>query len=297
MGQTSQPASFSLMDLLPNNYIIGDVEFMVLRSYFDGGNQDDSSQYETLSLASVSAIHDDWIRFEIDWRKILLRYFGDKLGYLHTTYAVTGNEIYEGWGVSKTRDFLSDCVNTAITHLLEPKNSRYPGFQGKYGLFGFVITIAPKPFIEHAKSDPSVPQSANEVCLRQTLAQILEWSEHGANPRCDECHFFFDQGEPFYGHLVQLLQNKKAKRDALSLERITSRTETDMRRVPALQLADLLAWSQGHKMDEDKPEWHERILASGFSRHWIDRITSADTMPDQQAIWNSWGLPKHRATR
>jgi hypothetical protein len=270
---------------------------MVLRSYFDGGGQDDSSQYDSVSLASVSAIQDDWIAFEIDWRRILLKYFGDKeLGYLHTTDAVTGNDIYEGWGESKTFDFMSECVAAAVKHVLEPKNPD-TGFQGKYGLFGFVITIVLKAFIEHAKSGPEHPQNANEMLLRQTVGQILPWAQYGADPPCEECHFFFDQGEPFYGHLVQLLQNKKAMKVAYNLKRITSRTETDMRRTPALQLADLLAWSHGHKLDENKPEWHESILASGFQRQWVDEITITNTLPDQQREWNSWGLPKRRATR
>ncbi len=134
------------------------------------------------------------------------------------------------------------------------------------------------------------------MLLRQTVAQILPWSEYGANPRCEECHFFFDQGEPFYGHLVQLLENEKAKKIAYQLRRITSRTEADMRRVPALQLADLLAWSHSHKLDENKPEWHERILASSLQTQWVDESTITNNFPDHQRGWNSWGLPKRRAT-
>lgn len=275
----------------------GDERIVVLKSYFDGGGQDDSSQYDTVTLASVSAIQHDWIAFERDWRGILLRYFGDRqLGYLHTTDALTGNDIYAGWGECKTYDFLSDCVNAAVTHLLEPKNPQ-TGFQGKYGLFGFVITIVLRPFIEHAKSDPSAPQNANEMLLRQSVAQILPWSEYGANPRCRECHFFFDQGEPYYGHLVQLLESKKAMNDARELKRITGRTEADMRRVSALQLADLLAWSYSHKFDENKPDWHESILASGFQSQWVDETTIRNNLPDSQRKWNSWGLTKRRASR
>ncbi len=240
MGPTSQLAQqYSVANLIPTNDVTGDEWLVVLRSYLDGGGQDDSSRYDTVSLASVSAIVNDWIPFEVAWRGILLRYFGDRqLGYLHTTDALTGNEVYEGWGESKTFDFLSDCLSTAITFLIEPRNPD-TGFPGKYGLFGFVITIVLKALIEHAKSDPNNPQNANEMCLRRSVAQILPWSYYGANPPCDECHFIFDQGEPFYGHLVQLLENKKARKDAKELERITSRTEANMRRYPALQLADL----------------------------------------------------------
>ena len=151
--------------------------------------------------------------------------------------------------------------------------------------------------MEHAASDPDTPQNANELALRETLVRLLEWSEKGANPRCDECHLFFDQGEEFFGHLQHLMQNKKAKKDAASLNRITSRTEADMRRVPALQLADLIAWCHGHKLDENKPAWHEAILNSGIHGQWADGTALASGLQDQQEIWKSWNLPPRRPTR
>ncbi|MGA3055136.1 MAG: hypothetical protein ABSD63_13075 [Candidatus Korobacteraceae bacterium] len=287
-----------MADLSPLNGPMPEgLHLVVLKSYLDGGGKDDSSQYAVMSLASISAIPDDWMPFDTEWRLVLQRYFGDRAaGYLHTTDALTGNSVYKGWGRTKVFDFLSQCSEIAVKHILKPRN-RETGFPGKYGLYAFVITIVLADFVEHARSHPDAPQNANELSLRQALAKVLKWSERGANPRCDECHLFFDQGEEFYGHLVQLLQSKKAKKDADALNRITSRTEADMRRVAALQLADLIAWCHSHKLDENKPEWHKAILNSGIQVHWADKAAFASGMPDQQEIWKSWNLPRHKPTR
>jgi hypothetical protein len=270
---------------------------MVLKSYFDGGNKDDSSQYATVSLACVAAIDSDWLPFERDWRIMLQRFFGDRHQepHLHTVDAVTGNGVYEGWGAEKTQDFLADCVRVALDHFIQAKKPE-TGFAGRYGLYGCVITINLEDFLEHAGTAADAPQNANEVLLRQTLTHLLPWSQLGADPPCDECHCTFDQGEPFYGHLDDILTRKKAKQDATLLANITSRTKANMRRVPALQLADLLAWSQSHKFDENKPAWLEGILKADCDREWFDR-DSIKSLPDQQAVWKTWKVNRRSPTR
>jgi hypothetical protein len=271
---------------------------MVLKSYFDGGNQDDSTQYDVVSLACVAAIDVDWQPFETPWRILLQRYFGDRQpeAYLHTVDAVTGNGVYKGWGIEKTQDFLSDCAKLATEYFIKAKKPD-AGFPGRYGLYGCITTINLKDFIEHTHSHPEFPQNANEILFRQALSMVMEWSRLGANPPCDECHFIFDQGEPFYGHLDDILTRKKSLKDAASLAMITSRTKANMRRVPALQLADLVAWCEIHKMDTDKAQWHKSVLSLDVQREWYDRTNLWNVQPDQQAIWESWKVNKRRPTR
>ena len=271
---------------------------MDLKSYFDSGNQADSSQYDVVSLASVAAIDSDWRPFETEWRIMLQRFFGDRHQepHLHTADAVTGNGVYKGWGQEKTHDFLSQSVEITGKHFIRAKKPEI-GFLGQYGLYGCVTTIVLKDFVEHAQCHPEAPQNANELLLRQALTCLLPWSRQGADPPCDECHCIFDQGEPFYGHLDDVMTRKKALKDATLLANITSRTQANMRRVPALQLADLLAWCESHKLDKDKPHWHQLVLSLDVQREWYDKTNLGDNAPDQQKVWESWKVNRRRPTR
>ena len=69
---------------------------MVLKSYFDGGNQVDP-QYDRISIAVVCGTAKQWRRFNTDWGKVLFKHDAD---FLHTTDAVSlQNEFAQenGW--------------------------------------------------------------------------------------------------------------------------------------------------------------------------------------------------------
>lgn len=261
---------------------------MILKSYFDAGNQADSSQYDVLSLAVMSGTKNLWEPFEEDWNKVLHRHHA---AYLHTTDAIARERIYEGWTETLVDNFLTDCVKVASKHSARPNIGE---IVGKYGLFYFVVSFVLKDFVEFAKQHPESPNNVNESCLRQALSQVLPWSFEQA--ACEQCHFFFDQGEPFYGHLCQLLQNKQALKVATALRRITHISESDMRHVPALQLADLYAWCQSHRNSAFKP-WHLELLKTWFLWEWIDKNNLNSGDPAQQTTWSSWNLPKRKKTK
>lgn len=262
---------------------------MILKSYFDVGNQDDSTQYDVVSLAVVSGTEDLWSAFDDDWKQVLAKHKAD---YLHTTYAVSREGIYEKWTEPQSDAFLMDCVKVAIKH---SARADHEDIKGKYGIFNVVMSIVLKDFVEFASRNDESPNNVNECLLRQVLTEVLPWSMDQA--ACDQCHFFFDQGELFYGHLVHLLENKKARKDATALNRITSRTEVDMRVVPALQLADLYAWGQCHRNSEWKPIWLQSLLETHFRWQWIDRTNLHLIDQQQQAVWLSWNLPRRKATK
>ncbi len=262
---------------------------MVLKSYFDGGNQADSQEYDVLSLAVMSGAQDLWIPFENDWNKVLLNHHA---AYLHTTDAVARVGIYEGWTEPQRDRFLADCVRIAARHSARPNIAN---IRGKYGLFYAVVSFVLIDFVEFAKQHPEAPNNVNESCLRQALAEVLPWSFEQA--ACDQCHFFFDQGEPFYGHLKQLLESKKALKDATALRRISHYSESNMRCVPALQLADLYAWGQSHRHSKWKPDWLQSLLKTWFLWQWIDKTNLQQSDHKDQAIWSTWNLPKRARTR
>jgi hypothetical protein len=263
---------------------------VVLKSYFDGGNQADSTQYDVLSLAVISGTPELWPPLERGWKKVLKKH---KVDYLHTTDAVARKGIYTGWTESRRDAFLKDCVKIAERHVAR---ANIPGRAvGKYGLFSVVISFVLKDFVKQAKDVPGTPNNANESCFRQALGEVLLWSANQAS--CEDIHLFFDQGEPFYGHLCQLLNSKQAMKDAFLLQKISHRSESDMRRVPALQLADLYAWCVSHRLSEWKPRWQVRMLKTHWLGQWFDKTNIHDIKWDEQAKFSTWNLPKRKPTK
>ena len=205
---------------------------MVLKSFFDAGNKDESAQYDVLSLAVISGTGSDWLPFEREWKKALKKH---KAAYLHTTDAVARQGIYKGWTVRQRDAFLTDLVRISGHHAAR---ATFGDATGRYGIFCVIISIVLKDFIAYAKVNPIASKNANEACLRQALGEVLLWSENQA--KCEDIHLFFDQGEPFYGFLVHLLQTKRALQRAPLLRKIAFRGEADSKRTPALQYADFM---------------------------------------------------------
>jgi len=264
--------------------------FVVLRSYFDAGNKADSREYDFLSRAVASGTANEWGPFESDWRDMLRRHHAD---CLHTTDAVARVNDYDGWSVKQSDSFLRDCARIVSKHFIRRTTEYDPG---QFGLYCFVVSIDLKAFVGYAKGNLEAIKDANEGCFRQAITDVLEWSRDNA-AACSEIHCFFDQGEPFYGFLVNLLQSNRARKDSWLLNKITSRTETDSRITPALQLADLFAWVQSHKNDPWNPGWKKTILRLPYRWQWVDASNVDKVHPVHQAIWKTWKIPKRAATR
>lgn len=226
--------------------------------------------------------------FERDWKKVLKKHGA---AFLHTTDAVSKVGIYEGWSEEQRDVFILDCVKAAGRHLARANR---PDQVGRYGLLPVVSSVVLKDFNEVREELRGSPRNANELCLRETLGQVLLWGKEQA--ACNGYHLYFDQGEPFYGHLVQLLQSKKAKKGAWLLNRISSRTEADMRRTPALQLADLCAWRISHHQAVWQPKWLIKMLKNDHVIQWADKPTLRTFKPHVQEVWRSWDLPNRADT-
>ena len=264
--------------------------FVVLRSFFDAGNKADSRAYDVLSLAVASGTANEWGPFERDWREMLQRHRAD---YLHTTDAVSRKNHYTGWTEKQADSFLRDSARIVSKHFIRMKTEQDPG---QFGLYCFVFSINLKDFVSHAQANTDAIKDANEGCFRHAIADVMEWSRDEA-AACDEIQCFFDQGEPFYGFLVNLLASERAKRDSWLLNKITSRTETDGRSTPALQMADMFAWVQSHKHDPWNPEWKKTILRLPYRWQWLDNSNIHNVNHVHQAMWKTWKIPKRAATK
>lgn len=263
---------------------------MILKSYYDGGNQADSRLYDVLTLAGVYGSKDQWIPFESAWKDVLRRHRAD---YLHTSDAVAlqgefHNE--KGWDKTKRNAFITACVKVIEDHIALRISKKSAG---RLGLGVCTQTVKLKDYIKARSVKPDLPV-VTEICATNALARTLEWGEDimGAN----FYHMFFDQGEPYYGHVKDRKDNRKAKKLLPLMGRITSMTEVDMRYTPALQMADLVAWCCSHKQANPRYKWQNRLL----SLNWIDDSFDYDRLlnPVQQSIdlVKTWKLPRRKPT-
>src|SRR5262245_36850078 len=141
----------SVIDLSPLNIVPRDHVLIVLKGYFDGGNQSDSSQYAHLTLAGISGRTKDWRAFDAQWKRVLIKH-GVKNG-LHTTDAIGLKNDFAQWNASRVDDLLEDLASTILS------NASISGARGgtaRIGLRPVTATVNLKDFIEALKVVPGI---------------------------------------------------------------------------------------------------------------------------------------------
>ena len=132
------------------------------------------------------------------------------------------------------------------------------GLTPRSGLFGITMSIRLNDFLRARKKDPeAVASTVTEICASETLGSCFNW---GRLIGAHWYHLYFDQGEPFYGHVYDRKHNKKARKEIAFMKKVSVLEEADMRTVPALQAADLFAWSFNH-FEKATREWHKTLNA------------------------------------
>jgi len=254
-------------------------------SYFDGANQADSTQYDLLALAAVSGTKQQWQPFEKQWKKTLRDNHAD---FLHMTDALSLQGHFYGWTNTKVAKLIKDCVKVSIPHLARQRRADYPG---KIGLFAYAIVIDLKDFARARKNNPDVPRNANELCATQAAFQCQRWGAEILGTV--HYHFFFDQGEPFRGHIVDRIKSPKATKDIPMLKNITLNEEANMRFVSALQLADLVGWSVSHRNNPAIHKWQRDLLKTIFVEI-ADYEQLIRPVPTTVEFAKNWKLPKRK---
>jgi hypothetical protein len=189
---------------------------VVIKSYFDGGNRADSTQYDVVTLACVSGTPGQWRQLESDWRIVLKRHTAD---WLHTTDAVSLQGPFSrnnGWDATKRNSLIQDCIKIIEGHIARPIGGNV---QPREGLLPFAVTVVLDDFNRARNVNLDVPKDATEILATQALNACLEWGQsRGA-------HFwdlYFDQGEPFMGHASDRKRSPKARRQLPLLDRIAT---------------------------------------------------------------------------
>jgi hypothetical protein len=179
-----------------------------------------------------------------------------------------------------------DCVKVIGRHIARPIRDNDPG---RLGIYPHSISIKLAEFIKARQDNPDVPRSANEVCATQAVYDCMKWGFDGLGAQ--NIHLYFDQGEPFRGHICDRANHRKVLKQLPFLSRVTRIVDLDMRVTPALQFADLLAWSVSHKQDV-RTGWHQRLLKNPHEEYLVGYEQLVNPLPEAVEFVKKWKLPK-----
>jgi hypothetical protein len=257
---------------------------MVLMSYFDGAGQPDSRISDRIVIATACGTADQWNDFQSAWNKVLTDH---EAPFLHTTDAVSLQDHFskeKGWDKSSVDAFIEDCVSVIRDNLWSPEKS---------GLFVVTLTIPIADYLKAREVEPKLPHSITEICATESLSFCLRWGrEIGAK----YYHLYYDQGEPFFGHVDDRMRNEKAKRTIPLLGKVVHYGQSNMRDVLPLQLADLFAWCISHNNQASKP-WHRRLNDLSWHSLILDYPRLLSPTKSVLDLMASWKLPKRKPTR
>jgi hypothetical protein len=286
----------SLSDLSPLNIIPKDHLLVVLKSYFDGGNQADSRQYDRITLAAVCGTSEEWRGLESAWKDVLSTH---KAPFLHTTDAIGLQKEFSkdrGWTDDKVDSLISACVEVIAQHISIPGRLFIPRSYfrnvGKPGLFPVTMTIRLDDYRRARERDPRLPVSVNEICASESLGMCFKWGKHIGAQRYE---LYFDQGEPFYGHVYDRRHNKKSKKDITPMSEVIHIGESDMRDVPALQVADLFAWCINHN-DDVRRKWHGQLHELPWDSLRLNEEELLRSTAGALERTSAWKLPRRKPT-
>lgn len=277
---------YSLSDLSRFVPVPGDHMLIVLKSYFDGGNEADSTQYDHLTLAAMAGGKEHWKSFNTAWKKVLRKHGAD---WLHTTDAVSLLGIYTRWTDASVEKFINDCVTVIKDHAT-------PSGHGK-GVRPVTVTVVLKDFLRAFKKNPGIG-TPEENCAIHCFNAVI-W--HGQKAGYSKFECYFDQGEKFCGFIQDRVSNKRSRQNDPILKDIVHVGQSDMRLVPALQAADLFAWAvnDSYRVRTLRP-WQQILLGEDIPRQWdlldYGALTTGLKHEEIERV-RSWNLPKRRQPR
>ncbi len=268
---------------------------MVLKGYFDGGNQADIRLYDRISLATVCGTCGQWSDFESSWKNVLASH---KAEYLHTTDAIGLQKDFsndKGWDDGKVNAFISDCVEVIRNHHYVPAGPfpvdiPFNPQVAKQGLMAVTLTI---PLDDYRKARNAVfklPESVTEISASESLGFLFKW---GKLIGAEWYELYFDQGEPFYGHVDDRKRNPRSKKQITPMEKVVHLGKSDMRISPALQMADLFAWCINHN-DDTRRDWHLKLNDLPWRSLILDYEHLIRPTPGALERTAAWNLPKRR---
>lgn len=264
---------------------------IVLKAYFDAGNEIDSTQYDIVTLAGISAREEDWPRFEISWLNAVTAAWSecdmppDVQPYLHTTNMLTGNEPFtkkRGWNTTR----LNALFETCALIIAEASDSK------RFRLVSASVLL--KDYRE-VRAEGVRLASVRDICASFCVASAVAWSpafaadfmQHGAE-------LYFDQNELFRASITNRQHHRKL-RNHPAWAKLSLVGSVNSKITPAVQPADLLAWSiNAHQIGKVKGGWQLALLSLEREKYNIGKRSLRKPNMDQLGPLLDLNLPAPR---
>jgi len=265
----------------------------VVRTYLDSGGDVDPKQNKIVTLACYSSKDEHWPEIETRWNEVVLTAWDGCVipdgmtPHLHTQSLIARTKPFtkeNGWTDEKRLGFLQGC-STIIVEGCSRGN-----------LKGISASVILADFQKIRRELPETPDF-QDVCSFFCVSQGLSWSQEIAvDFLANGGSVYFDRTDPFRGAVTNLWNNGKfihRHRDSWGkLEHVGC---VRMQSTPAIQLADILAWSINAKYQGwIHGEWQAALLDVDRPFLWLNEAILRHPEKSEIGRWSELGLPKRR---
>jgi hypothetical protein len=255
---------------------IGEDDILVaLRAYFDSSG---TLENDYITLAAFAASDEMWGTFETDWKAILEQH-KPKAKYVHMreiAHQVKGFDRKFGWNDENAFGLANECL--IYMSRLDKKRFR---------MFYCVVDLkAWHKLRAQTYPLPSPVAMCNEFCSRGVLMWYASMYPDVIDLQTDSVKYCFDKGEPFKQPFEDewILETKRSEDSGVwsvwnLIEQITP---VEMRKVPGVQAADILAWAVNR----------EQTSAAGKKGSMMRQIMMK-VIPASSVVWDEVKIRKH----
>ena len=266
---------------------------LVLKAYFDTGNDFDSTQYRSVTVAGCVAMHNAWQPWEDAWRDTVACEWAKHqmetvpdAPYFHATDVWTFSDPFarrNGWNEDSRTRLFSACTDIVCEAVAD----------------GAVKAIVALSLLEDYKRvHDSVQNTPHlvDICGNWCMAHAAASDPEEFNR--DGISLFFDPADPIAGSINQRWNYGKT-RERWPWSLVRSITSVRMKVSPAMQFCDLIAWGVNAKLGEPwKDDWHHKLLNIPFSSEMkFDEKTLRNPYPDQMARFLADKRPRRKPIR
>lgn len=243
---------------------------IAIQAYLDSSGK---AHENRLTLAAFAASDYVWADIESQWMEVLGKH-PLKPGYIHMRELCSLRGEFsrdKGW----TQEEAFGLVNQMLIFLQHFKHERLQMYYCTIDLEARRRLVRDEGY-----KIPLPIDLCNEFCSETVLKAHLKkaWDSNPTTHVAEEMSFVFDNGEGFFGpfHKKWLGEVKRFRREGgfnpwNVITNVT--TSTDMKRLPGLQAADLLAWAvnREHTVPEGTAgKYHAHFMRQVISQYYIN---------------------------